>query len=181
MKRKWVAFVVILVIVLVFALAMQGQSQGIFYRVTGGKNDMYILGSIHIGSRQMYPFGPAVRQALRQADLLVFECDTQSEQAVAATQTMMRYPQGDTLADHVSDICFEKLIKTAQKTGYDINALKAVKPWAITSMFSMDTLSAQMGSGNARKAAALGVEEAVREQAGLKKVAIWKPLKSSLA
>jgi len=29
-------------------------SAGILYRVTGGKSDLYLLGSIHVGSEDMY-------------------------------------------------------------------------------------------------------------------------------
>ena len=67
----------------------QEPGHGIFYRVSGGKNEMFLLGSIHVGSRDMYPMSSFVQQALRRADVLVFECDTASQEARAETARLM--------------------------------------------------------------------------------------------
>ena len=51
-------------------------SAGLLYRVTGGKSELYLLGSIHVGSEEMYPMGQHILDALEAADVLAFECDT---------------------------------------------------------------------------------------------------------
>ena len=45
-------------------------SAGILYRVTGGKSDLYLLGSIHVGSEDMYPLGQHILDAMEAADVL---------------------------------------------------------------------------------------------------------------
>lgn len=162
MKRKnmaaWAAAVVLLAVLMVIVL--RPQSQGIFYRVSGGRNSMTILGSIHVGSREMYPFGKNIREALEQADVLVFECDTQSEEAMRLTAEMMTLPQGSTLSALLSETCTEKLEHASAKLGYDNAALQTFKPWAVVSMLSVADTSQDM---NAQKA--LGVENVVRKSA----------------
>lgn len=161
MKKQMKWLVLILVLTSIVALLPHGNSQGVLYRVSGGENEMYLLGSIHIGSREMYPFGQSIQKAILQADALVFECDTQSERAMADTRSLMQYAAGDELAAHVSAECMEKLSRVAEKAGYDMTALERLKPWAITSLFSMETLAAQMGTGDVSQASKLGVENAV--------------------
>ena len=50
-------------------------SAGILYRVTGGKSELYLLGSIHVGSEDMYPMGQSILDALADlgADFLMQE------------------------------------------------------------------------------------------------------------
>ena len=155
--------VLLSVAVLVSVLFLREESTGILYRVSGGKQDMYLLGSIHVGSRDMYPFGDAIQTAMQDADVLVFECDTQSAAAVEETSQLMRYAEGDALHNHVSEACMADVRKVAKKLGYDVNEMENLKPWAVTSLLSMDTLSAEMGTQDVPDAVALGVETAVRK------------------
>lgn len=135
---------------------VSGGSQGVFYRVLGGRNEMVILGSIHAGSREMYPMSQAIRRALRGADVLVFECDTQSAEAVAASQRLMYYPQGETLADHISPACFERVQSV-------LPGAERMKPWAAVSLLALQNMADEAGaSGN------LGVETQVRKLGGSK-------------
>ena len=43
-------------------------SVGILYRVTGGKNSLVLLGSIHVGSEEMYPMGSHILDALEEGE-----------------------------------------------------------------------------------------------------------------
>ena len=172
MKRKnliWAA-AVLLVAVLGCMLWPEAESQGIFYRVSGGKNELYVLGSIHIGSRGMYPFSRSIRNAMQNADVLVFECDTQSAQSQQETALLMRYAADDHLGAHISPEVLQLVEKAAQKMGYDLQALQGMKPWAITSMLSMETLASAMEVRNVDKALSLGVENTVNKQSGQKEV-----------
>jgi uncharacterized protein YbaP (TraB family) len=92
-------------------------SAGILYRVTGGKSDLYLLGSIHVGSEDMYPMGQHILDAMEAADVLAFECDTASAQAQAAYQELMRCPEGDTLESRVSADTYALVRQAAQKRG----------------------------------------------------------------
>lgn len=168
MKKRsvWaVAAAVAAALVLAGALIGRSGSQGIFYRVLGGKNEMVLLGSIHAGSREMYPMSENIRSALKAADVLVFECDTESPEALADMQRLMYYPQGESLKENVSEACWESVVLAAKQTGYDPALLNQIKPWAVVSMLSVESMADQTGS-SARQAAGLGVEKQVKKQAG---------------
>jgi len=146
-------------------------SKGILYRVSGGKNEMLLLGSIHIGSPDMYPFSSTIMEAIEQADTLVFECDTESAEALQATMRMMSYPMGDNIENHLSPETYQLLCDAVQGTEYTMGMVKALKPWAVTSIFSMDTTAVEMGTEDVAEALELGVENQIRLAANEKKIA----------
>lgn len=145
------------------ASLLQGEpGRGVLYRVSGGAGEMYLLGSIHVGSDEMYPFSPSIRAAIRQADVLVFECDTASKEARESTARLM---QGTGLKDAVSPECYARAMQAAQHLGLDSSAVEGMKPWAAASLFSTHAAARQLGEKSARSATAIGVEEMVRRQA----------------
>ena len=141
-------------------------SAGILYRVTGGKSDLYLLGSIHVGSEDMYPMGPHILDAMEAADVLAFECDTASAQAQAAYQELMHCPEGDTLETLVSADTYALVRQAAQKAGYRMDSLNALKPWAVMSMLNTEAVAATLEARGTKASAALGVEEQVRKLGG---------------
>ena len=147
------------------ATLLRQESLGIVYRVSGGESEWYILGSIHVGGDGMYPLGSAVRQAIEKADVLLFECDTESEEAQAETAALMAYPEGDDLFDHISEACQAEVARAAEHAGYSLDKLRGLKPWAVTSMLSLKATSQAMGSGQP------GVETMVRRAGRQKKTA----------
>ena len=172
MKRIW-KYGLLMAGVLAAAIAagqlVRETSHGILYRVSGGKNELYLLGSIHVGSREMYPMGSAIQEALRQADVLIFECDTTSAEAAAETAQMMRTEVP--LNELVSEECYAKVEQTAQAAGYEMASLDALKPWAVTSTFTVAAAAKGMEAGSTRQASALGVEDMVRRQSKGKEIA----------
>ncbi len=147
------------------AALLRQESLGIVYHVTGGRSDWYIVGSIHVGGDGMYPLGSAVRQAVAKADVLLFECDTESDEAQAETAALMAYPEGDDLFDHISAECQAEVTRAAEEAGYSLDKLRGLKPWAVTSMLSLKSASQAMGSGQP------GVETMVRRAGRQKKTA----------
>ena len=183
MKKRKIFCLCLVLIVLAALLAgwmVQKESSGIFYRVSGGEKDLYLLGSIHVGSRDMYPMSGKIRKAMKEADVLVFECDTQSPEAAGVTQQMMRYAADDRLGNHISAETMQALEQAAKKTGYSTTAFEQLKPWAVTSMLSMETLSAEMGTRDVRRATELGVENQLRKQMGKKPVSYLETVESQL-
>lgn len=50
-------------------------SKGLFYRVEGGENDLYLFGTLHFGEEGMYPLHESVYEAFEKADVLGLELD----------------------------------------------------------------------------------------------------------
>ena len=181
MKKIW-KYSLLMAGVLAASVAVHQLTQepghGIFYRVSGGKNEMFLLGSIHVGSREMYPMSNAIQQALRQADVLVFECDTASQEAREATAHLM---QSDTpLSSVLSDGCYAELEKAASELGYEMAAFEGMKPWAVTSTLTVAAAARQMDAGSSRTASALGVENMVRRHANGKTIAYLETAREQL-
>lgn len=144
-------------------------AQGICYRISGGKNDMVILGSIHVGSPEMEPFGTHILQSMQEADTFVFECDSGSPETALLAQQMMTDPEGD-LEQRLSPETWQLLEKACQKAGFQPDALRRYKPWAVTSMLATSAAADEMGARSGRHAASLGVEETVEKHVGGKQI-----------
>ncbi len=160
-------------------LAREPSQGGIFYKVTGGKNEMYLLGSIHVGSKDMYPMCKAIQQVIQQADVLVFECDTTSPEAMASTAQMMK--ASVPLSEAVSENCYRQVERAAEIIGYSIDSFNAMKPWAVTSTLTVAAAAEEMNVGSRRMASAYGVENMVRKQANGKHVAYLETAEEQLS
>lgn len=162
--KQMVKRLLMLVLTLSLTLLSTGacaQSSGLFYLVQGGKSTLTILGSIHVGSAEMYPLAPAILNTLQDADYVVFECDTESGEALSQTMQRMAYGLNDGLKKHVSPEVYAMVEQVAEKTGYPMSVLSALKPWAIVSMLTMETTAAAMGVEDLTEAASYGVEEQI--------------------
>ncbi len=75
-KMKRVALLALALIWLMSAAGLAGSSP-VIYRVTDGEGHvLYLMGTIHMGSEDMFPLGGAFEEAWRESELLAVECDT---------------------------------------------------------------------------------------------------------
>ena len=164
-KWLWVAAVAaaILTGVISWTLTHPAEgSRGVLYRVSGGQGEMYLLGSIHIGTQDMYPFGTAIRNAMEQADTFVFECDTASDSAVAQLKARMALPEGQTLKASVGEPLYEEISQVCEKLSLPLSSLDGLKPWAVINTLAVYSTAAELGSTNVNTALSLGVEQQVQ-------------------
>lgn len=140
----------------------QEGSLGIMYRVTGGKAEMTLLGSIHVGNRAMYPFGQAITDAMAQADTFVYECDTTDADVVAALQARMRLADGQTLRDVLDDALYQELMEVCAQLRLTPETIDTLKPWAVINTLATYATAAQLGTANINQALSLGVEKQVQ-------------------
>lgn len=148
------------------AVAEGEGSLGILYRVTGGKGDMILLGSIHIGNGDMYPFGAEIQAAMAAADTFVFECDTSSQEALKQVQARMKLPQGQTLQGALGDDLYQTLGETCAQIGLDSRLLDGIRPWAVVNTLAVYATAAELGQADISQALSLGVETQVRAFVG---------------
>ena len=139
-------------------------SRGLLYRVSGGRADMVLLGSIHVGSQDMYPFGDAVQQAMAAADTFVYECDTSSAEAMDAVRTRMRRT-GGTLQAELGDALYAQVSQVCRQLGISMQGIDVLKPWAVINTLAVYTTAAEMGTADVAQALALGVELQVQAYA----------------
>ncbi|MGV3138831.1 TraB/GumN family protein [Brevibacillus agri] len=104
---------------------------GLMWKVTNGKNTLYLLGSVHLGITDMYPMKKSIRDAFEASDDLWVEADIVGGDMDYMTEKMM-YSDGTTLKDHVSAETYSKLQKVLASLGLPENAFDTLKPFAVT-------------------------------------------------
>lgn len=164
-KWLWVAAIaaVILAGVLSWSLTHPAQgSRGVLYHVSGGKGELYLLGSIHIGTTDMYPFGTDIRNAMEQSDTFVFECDTSSDSAIAQLKARMALPEGQTLKDSVGESLYDEISQVCDRLHLPLATLDGVRPWAVINTLAVYSTAAELGSTDVNTALSLGVEKQVQ-------------------
>ncbi|MCM3146462.1 TraB/GumN family protein [Brevibacillus sp. MER 51] len=108
-----------------------GGAEGLMWKVTNGKNTMYLLGSIHMGIADMYPMQKDIREAYEASDELWVEADIINGDNDYLTQKMV-YADGTTLKDHVSAETYQKVQNLLAKLQLPANSFDAYKPFAIS-------------------------------------------------
>lgn len=135
-----------------------GGAEGLLWKATHEGNTLYLLGSIHIGIPEMYPFQKHVKDAFEQADSLWVEANilmTNPGDMEYFTKLQV-YNDGTTLKDHVSKETYEKIEKVLAKYNYPAGAFDSLKPWAINNNLGIFTLTGSPEEMS--QAALLGVD-----------------------
>lgn len=117
-------------------------AKGAFWKVSGGKNTVYLLGSIHIADSSIYPMNDDILEAFDSSDALAVEVNLlDSQEGIAYMQQKMVYSDGTTIDQHVSKETYEayeeamKSFGVLTKEQYDL-----LKPWSAA--FTIQNLQA---------------------------------------
>jgi uncharacterized protein YbaP (TraB family) len=130
------------------------------------KGEAYLLGSLHFGSKEMYPLPPKITDAFNVAEVLVVEADLQNAQASEAVKKLMAeavYPEGVSLEEHVKPGTWRKLMSVAQKLNIPEAKLRQQQPWLAALTITTESL-AKSGFDPA-----MGIDRAFVKDAGAKK------------
>jgi uncharacterized protein len=146
------------------ALRREG-SRGILYRVTGEHASAYLLGSIHIGTPEMHPFGDALEEAMADAGVFVFESDTASADSLRRLKARQALPEDATLQGVLGDALYADVAAAFKALGLGTTGLDRSRPWAVINTLALYSSAEEMGVDNVNKAVSLGVEAAVRAYA----------------
>ena len=160
------------------AVLGEGGSDGLLYHVTGGSGEAWILGSIHIGSPDMYPFGQHILSALESADTLVLESDSDSDESAALALSLMA---ADTpLQNRISGDTYALLEQVCKRTGYSLSYLSTLKTWGIVTLLSTQVNAVEMGMEDISAAASYGVETQIKQLADGKHRLFLEDLRESM-
>jgi hypothetical protein len=104
------------------------------WKITGGRGTVYLVGSVHMLTRDYYPLNPALEAAFDASDLLVEEVDfaevlAPESQMQMLTRGMLR--GGQSLDAVVSPETFAAVSRRLSDLGMPIEPLKRFKPWAL--------------------------------------------------
>ncbi len=120
--------------------ARPASSNGLIWKVSSRRSTIYLLGSIHVGSSDMYPLPSHIEEAFRQSSVLVVEVDLNKIDRSKLEPLLMTkgmYPLHDSLWNHVSPETKTLVTRFCNENGLPSAAFARVKPWLATVMASM--------------------------------------------
>jgi uncharacterized protein YbaP (TraB family) len=130
--RRIVAVAAALVIAL--SASASAQARNFLWKASRGPNAIYLVGSVHLLSKDYYPLSPALDRAFKECDLLVEELDF-GEMAQTESQMMILMrgllPAGQTLDKVVSPATFTLVSDRVGALGIPVEPLQRFKPWAL--------------------------------------------------
>src|SRR5215470_10257879 len=108
--------------------------KALFWKVSSPSSVTYLLGSIHLGSKDMYPLPKEIEEAFESSSALVVEADVrhadmQKTQAMVIAKGM--YASDDNLWKHVSPETRKSVEQFCAKFELPAEALARMKPWVV--------------------------------------------------
>jgi len=127
---------------LMLALNPLAMAETSLWEVSRDGHSLFLGGTIHVLRAADYPLPQAYQRAFTDADLIVFETDLRATQERAFQQTLLRttrYPDGETLADHLSPEALSALQQHCRQHGIPLDALLPFKPaWTMLTLLSIE-------------------------------------------
>lgn len=102
--------------------------KGFFWAVKSKKATVYLLGSIHVGKKSMYPLPKHIEEAYKQSDIIVTETDFKEGSDMSVASKLL-YPKDKTIADHISPESLKRLKEHLEKQGLPYMMFKQFKAW----------------------------------------------------
>ena len=111
----------------------------LMWKAQSGSNTVYLVGSIHIGSKEMYPLPKVMDDAFKNSKVMVVEVNVNKVDQTAALQYMSTgmYQDDDNLWKHLSKPTAAKVKKFFSQHGMDETAAGKFKPWLAGIMASV--------------------------------------------
>ncbi|MFF2450739.1 TraB/GumN family protein [Neobacillus sp. NPDC058068] len=104
------------------------------YKIEKNNQYMYLLGTIHIGKVEMYPFPIKISQALKESKFLVTETDA-IDLMNGDYHDMCFFNKDESLSDYLSTDAQEYLEKRAKEYSLDYHSLQKYRLWYVMSLF----------------------------------------------
>src|SRR5436190_12689874 len=122
-----------------FAVALLAQpaldaapARNFIWKATGKQGVVYLVGSVHVLTKDFYPLGQALETAYKDSDLLVEEVDLGDMQEPGAQFQMLSrgmLPSNQSLDKLVSPATFAAVSKRFTDIGMPVEPIKRFKPW----------------------------------------------------
>jgi uncharacterized protein len=115
----------------------QGGSTPIIYEVRSPTNIVYLFGTVHVGTRALYPLSPQVEQAFAASRALALEANPLDQQEVAAAMAYAMYQPPDDLSKHISPKLFERIKTLSPRIGLPLEYARRMKPHMLAMTLAM--------------------------------------------
>jgi hypothetical protein len=132
------------------------------WELTGTRNHVMVLGSIHFLRAADYPLAPAITNAFEQADIVLLEIDMDDLDPIASAETVVALAQdskGRQLPELLGPDAWRAASAEARKLGLDLAPMAPFEPWYAAVLVTQLRLS-QLGFDQS-----LGVEAKLAAEA----------------
>lgn len=109
-------------------------TRNFLWKASRGQSVVYLVGSVHLLSKDYYPLSPALDAAFKESDLLVEELDLGEMAGVdsqLAILTRGLLPNGQTLDKVISSDTLALVSGRVKALGIPFEPLRRFKPWAL--------------------------------------------------
>ncbi len=136
-RRRALVLLTAVVAVLGASRLPEAATRSFLWKVSGQQTAIYLMGSVHLLSKDYYPLSPPLEAAFKDSDLLVEEVDMGEMlepelQLRILTRGML--PPGRSIDKVVSPATFDLVSRKAAALGLPIEPLKQFKPWSLSLM-----------------------------------------------
>lgn len=110
------------------------------WKVKSATSTVYLLGSIHVANKDMYPLHEKIQSAFKESDRLVVEVDAEKDGPIKAGLKMQmkgRLPPGESLFKHIDKDVADLLKTYAKDKGLPLAMFQSLKPWFAGLMITM--------------------------------------------
>ncbi len=154
MKRKTARFSLIASLFFIIGLFIcttythSYAGKNFLWRAQSNGGTVYILGSIHLLKKDIYPLSRTIENAFEKSAVLAVEADINDIGKLDIGKLMARafYPANDTLEKHVSGDTFNLVKEEAQRLGLPAEFVYNQKPWFLgLTLSSIELLKAGYG------------------------------------
>lgn len=127
-----VKMLVILMASLLTSISGAVQADNFLWKVKGEKNNLYLMGSMHLLPASAYPLPDIIEQVYRLSDIIVFETDMA---AVADEETQISllnagmYPEGQNLMNALHTSVLVPYAEAVQDLNLPVSMLNRYRPW----------------------------------------------------
>lgn len=131
-KLSRILSVLILVSLVILVRDTLSQSPKSFlWKIQSKTSTVYVLGSLHLAKKEIYPLSQKIENAFDQSDFLVVEANVNDIKKIDIQKLMESafYPANDALEKHVSPETFEWVKKETEGLGIPLELLDKQKPW----------------------------------------------------
>lgn len=138
-KNSWKLFVIFsAAILLSSSVSIQesdSQSQKNFlWSIQSKTNTIYVLGSLHLTKKEIYPLNSKIEKAFDQSEFLAVEANVNDIKKIDIQKLMERafYTPPDTLEKHVSPEIYDDVKKEMSRLGLPLELIRKQKPWFLS-------------------------------------------------
>lgn len=127
-------FIVATTLVAAMLVPAEAAARSFLWKATRGQGTVYLVGSVHLLTKDYYPLSPELEAAFNDSDLLVEEVDIAEMVATENQLTLLMrgmLPPSQSLETVVSPATFALVGRRLTDLGMPVEPIKRFKPWML--------------------------------------------------